>query len=117
MNAMKDMGKVSTLSRNAPLPSNPICFQRQCLTVMFVFDHWKHKPHLMHELRTIGSKVGMTWQWITSETVKGMIGDGVVSSGVQTFNICCDMGVVCGVNLVPDTSLSWAKDAMAEVVQ
>ena len=37
--------------------------------------------------------------------------------GGQTFTICGDFGVVCGVYVVPDTALSWVKNAMSEVIE
>ena len=36
--------------------------------------------------------------------------------GGQTFTICGDFGLICGVYVVPDTALSWVKKAMAEVI-
>lgn len=39
-----------------------------------------------------------------------------MGQGGQTFTICGDFGLVCGVYVVPDTSLSWASKAMEEVV-
>ena len=47
---------------------------------------------------------------------KHTIGKGVVGRGGQSFTICGDFGVVCGMYAVPDTSLSWTKKAMQEVV-
>ena len=36
--------------------------------------------------------------------------------GGQTFTICGDFGVICGMYIVPETALSWAKKAMSEVI-
>ena len=49
--------------------------------------------------------------------VKHPLGDDVVGHGRQTFTICGDFGLVCGVYVVPDTGLSWAKTAMTEFVE
>lgn len=46
------------------------------------------------------------------KVVKRTLGGSVVG---QTFTICGDFGVVCGVYVVPDTALAWGKEAMAEV--
>ena len=48
--------------------------------------------------------------------IKRTIGDDVVGRGGQTFTICGNFGLICGVYVVPDTALSWAKKAMAEVI-
>ena len=36
--------------------------------------------------------------------------------GGQTITICGDFGLICGVYVVPDTALSWARQAMSEVI-
>ena len=51
------------------------------------------------------------------KVVKRILPCDVVVSGGQTFTICGDFGVVLGVYVVPDTSLSWTKNAMEEVVE
>ena len=108
----------STHHQGMPFPPFPTHYvpKRRHLTAMFVFDYWEHKPYLMRKLRAIlsGHALAVDHQ---RKVVKRTISDGVVSSGAQTFTICGDFGVVCGVYVVPDTSLSWAKEALAEVVQ
>ena len=41
----------------------------------------------------------------------------MVGHGGQTFTICGDFGLVCGIYVVPDTALSWGKQVMAEVIE
>ena len=41
----------------------------------------------------------------------------MVGHGGQTFTICGDFGIILGVYVVPDTALSWGKEAMEEVVE
>lgn len=43
-------------------------------------------------------------------------GGAVVGHGRQTFTICGDFGLVLGIYVVPDTSFSWTKKAMSEVI-
>lgn len=43
-------------------------------------------------------------------------GGDIVGQGGQTFTICEDFGLICGVYVVLDTALSWAKTAMTEVI-
>ena len=50
------------------------------------------------------------------KVVKRTLGGDVVGHGGQTFTICGDFGLICGVFVVPDTALSWAKKAMSEVI-
>ena len=69
----------------------------------------------MRELRTIVSSHGLAVDH-QRKVVKRTLGGGVVGSGGQTFTICGDFGLVCGVYVVPDTSLSWTKNAMSEVI-
>ena len=51
------------------------------------------------------------------KVVKRTRGGDVVGRGGQTFTICGDFGLVCGVYVVPDTGLSWGKQAMSEVIE
>ena len=53
------------------------------------------------------------------KVVKRTLGESLINSGGQIFTICGDFGVVliCGVYVVPDTSLSWTEKAMSEVVE
>ena len=50
------------------------------------------------------------------KVVKYTLGGGVVGRGRQTFTVCGDYRVVCGVYVVPGTSLSWTQNAMDEVI-
>ena len=50
------------------------------------------------------------------KVVKRTLDSDVVGNGGQTFTICSDFGVICGVYVVPDTAISWVKKAMDEVV-
>ena len=83
---------------------------------MFVRDYWENKPYIMRELRTIvsGHSLAVDYQ---RKVVKRTLGGDMVGHGGQTFTICGDFGLVCGVYVVPDTALSWAKKAMSEVVE
>ncbi len=49
--------------------------------------------------------------------MKSTRGAGIVGQGGQTFTICGDHGLILGVYVVPDTGLSWTKQATSEVVQ
>lgn len=40
----------------------------------------------------------------------------MVGRSGPTFTICGDFGLICGVYVVPNTALSWAKKAMEEVI-
>ena len=85
---------------------------RPHLTAMFVKDYWENKPYIMRELRSVLSSHSLA----VDHQRKVVIGEGVVGRGGQSFTICGDFGVICGVYVVPDTSLSWTKKAMEEVV-
>ena len=67
----------------------------------------------MHELRTILSNHSLAVDH-QRKVVKHIIGGG---RGRQTFTTCGDFGLICGVYLVPDTTLSWVKKAMVEVIE
>ena len=62
----------------------------------------------MRELRTIVSSHGLAVDH-QRKVVKRTLGGGVVGSGGQTFTICGDFGLVCGVYVVPDTALSMSE--------
>ena len=49
--------------------------------------------------------------------MKRTIGGDVVGHGGQTFTIGGEFSLICGVYVVPDTTLSWVKKAMAEVIE
>lgn len=40
-----------------------------------------------------------------------------MGQGGQTFTICGDLGLILGVYVVPDTRLSWTRNAMSEIVE
>ena len=113
---MRGVGKVNVVPRDS-FPSFPSHYvpSRPHLTAMFIRDYWENKPHIMRELRSVVSSHGLAVDH-QSKVVKRTRGGSVISSGGQTFTICGDFGVVCGVYVVPDTALSWAKDAMSEVI-
>jgi hypothetical protein len=116
VDAMCGIGKVNVAPRDAfpPFPSHFVP-GRQHLTTMFVMDYWENKPHMMRELRTILSSNSLAVDH-QRKVVKRTIGHDVVGHGGQSFTICGDFGLICGVYVVPDTSLSWVKKAMAEVI-
>ena len=113
---MRGVGKVNVAPRDAfpPFPPHYVpC--RSHLTAMFVRDYWENKSHIMRELCTIvsGHSLAVDHQ---RKVVKRTLGGGIVGHGGQTFTICGDFGLICGVYVVPDTALSWAKKAMSEVI-
>ena len=116
VDALHDVGKVNVAPRNAflPFPSHYIP-HRHHLTTMFVQDYWENKPHLMRELRAILSSHSLAVDH-QRKVVKRTIGSDVMGHGRQSFTICCDFGLICGVYVVPDTALSWVRKAMAEVI-
>ena len=82
---------------------------------IFVKDYWENKPHIMRELLTILSSHSLAVDH-QRKVVKRTLGGDVVGHGGQTFTICGDFGLLCGVYVVPDTALSWARQAMSEVI-
>ena len=113
---MRGVGKVNVASRDAfpPFPAHYVP-GRPHLTAMFVRDYWENKSHIMRELRTIVSNHSLAVDH-QRKVVKRTLGGDIVGNGGQTFTICGDFGVICGVYVVPDTALSWVKKAMDEVV-
>ena len=69
----------------------------------------------MRELRAILSNHSLAVDH-QRKVVKRTLGGDVVGRGGQTFTICGDFGLICGVYVVPDTALSWTKKAMSEVI-
>ena len=113
---MRGVGKVNVAPRDAfpPFPSHYVpC--RPHITAMFVKDYWENKPHIMRELLTILSSHSLAVDH-QRKVVKRTLGGDVVGHGGQTFTICGDFGLICGVYVVPDTALSWARQAMSEVI-
>ena len=111
----KGHGKINVASRDS-FPSFPSHYIpcRPHLTAMFVRDSQDNKPHMMRgELRAIVSNHSLAVDH-QCKVVKRTVGGDVTGSGGQTFTICVDYGLVCGV--VPDTSLSWTENAMSEVI-
>ena len=117
MNALRGVGKVNVAPRDAfpPFPSHYVP-SRPHLTAMFVLDYWENKSHIMRELRTVVSSHSLAVDH-QRKVVKRTIGGDVVGRGGQTFTICGDFGLICGVYVVPDTALSWVRKAMAEVIE
>ena len=85
------------------------------LTSMLIKDYWQNKNHTMRELRAtvINHALAIDHQ---RKVVKHTLGGGVVGMGRQTSTVCRDYGLVCGVYVVLGTSLSWAQNAMDEVI-
>ena len=81
---------------------------RSHLTALFVRDYWENKSHIMRELCTIVSGHSLAVDH-PCKVVKRTLGGDVVGHGGQTFTICGDFGLICGVYVVPDTALSWPK--------
>ena len=113
---MRGFGKVNVVSRD-DFPSFPSQYipYRQHLTTMFIKDYWENKPHISRELSAVVSNHGLAVDH-QRKVVKRTIGDEVVGKGGQSFTICGDFGLICGVYVVPDTALSWTRDAMEEVI-
>ena len=111
---MRGVGRQNTAPRDAfpPFPSQYVP-GRPHLTAVFVRDYWEHKPFLLRELQTVVSSHSLAVDH-QRKVVKRTLGGGVVGCGGQTFTICGDFGLACGIYVVPDTALSWAKEAMAE---
>ena len=114
---MRGVGKRNVAPRDAfpPFPKHYIP-GRPHLTAIFVRDYWEQKPYIMRELRATMSSHGLAVDH-QRKVVKRTLGDGVVGHGGQTFTICGDLGIILGVFVVPDTALTWGKEAMAEVVE
>ena len=107
--------KVTWLPSDAfpPFPSHFVP-GRPHLTV-FVLDYWENKSHIMRELCTVLSNHSLAVDH-QCKVVKRTLGSDVMGCRGQTFTICGDFGLICGVYVVPDTALSWVKKAMAEVI-
>ena len=114
---MCGVGRRNVAPRDAfpPFPSHYVP-GRPHLTAVFVWDYWENKPFIMQELRTVLSDHGLAVDH-QRKVVERTLGGGVVGHGGKTFTICGDFGLVCGVYVVPDTALSWGKDAMEEVME
>ena len=78
--------------------------------------HGEHKPFLLRELWTVVSSHGLAVDH-QRKVVKRTLRGGVMGRGGQTFTICGDFGLACGIYVVPDTALSWAKETMVEMVE
>ena len=65
----------------------------------------------MRELRAILTNYSLAVDH-QRKVVKRTLGAEVIGGGGQTFTICGDFGAVCGVYVVPDTSLLWTQKAM-----
>lgn len=112
---MRGVGKVNVVRHDSfpPFPSHYVpC--RPHLTATFVKDYWENKAHIKRELRAILSSHSLAVDH-QRKVVKCTLGGDVVGHGGQTFT-CGDFGLACGVYVVPDTTLSWVKKAMDEVI-
>ena len=113
---MRGVGKVNVAPRDAfPLFPSHYVPCRPHLTAMFVRDYWENKSHIMRELCATLSNHSLAVDH-QRKVVKRTLGGDVVGHGGQTFTICGDFGLICGVYVVPDTALSRAKKAMSEVI-
>ena len=112
---MRGVGKVNVAPRDFPPFPSHYAPSRPHLTAMFVKDYWENKAHIMRELRAVLSNHTLAVDH-QRKVVKRTLGGDVVGHGGQTFTICGDFGLICGVYVVPDTSLSWTKKAMSEVI-
>ena len=114
---MRGVGKQNVASRDAfpPFPSHYVP-GRPHLTAVFVRDYWENKPYIVRELRAILSSHTLAVDH-QRKVVKRTLGGRVVGHGGQTFSICGDFGLLCGVYIVPDTALAWGEEAMKEVIQ
>ena len=83
---------------------------------MFVNDYLEHKPFVMRELRSMLSVSSLAVDH-QRKLIKRTRGGAVVGQGGRTFTIYGDFGLVLGINVVPDTGLSWKKEAMSEVIE
>ena len=113
---MRGVVKVNVAPHAAfpPFPSHYVpC--RPHLTAMFVRDYWENKSH-MRELLAIVRNHSLAVDH-QRKVVKRTLGGDVVGHGGQTFTICGDFGLNCGVYVVPDTALTWGKKAMSEVIE
>jgi len=75
---------------------------------MFVKDYWENKPHIMRELWAVLSN--HTLAVGHQRKVKCTFG------GSWRADVHGDFGLICGVYAVPDTSFSWTKKAMFEMI-
>ena len=114
--AMHGVSKVNVAPRDAfpPFPSHYVP-SRSHITAMFVKDYWENKPHIIRELRAVLSNHTLAVDH-QRKVVKRTLGGDMVGHGGQTFTICGDFGLICGVYVVPDTFLYWTKKAMSEVI-
>ncbi len=117
VNAMHGVGQTNVVSRDS-FPSFPSHFvpSRPHITAMFLKDYWENKGHILRELRAVITNHGLAVDH-QRKVIKRTAGGEVVGNGGQKFTICGDFGDVCGVYVVPDTSLSWARKAMEEVIE
>lgn len=114
---MHGVGKVNVAPHDAfpPFPTHYVSC-RPHLTAMFIRNYWENKLHIMRELRNILSSHSLAVDH-QCKMVKRTLGGDVVGHGGQTFTICGDFGFICGVYVVPDTALSWARQTMSEVIE
>ena len=101
MDALHSVGKVNVVSRDSfpPFPAHYVpC--RPHLTSMFIKDYWQNKPYIVRELRAILSNYSLAVDH-QRKVVKRTLGAEVIGGGGQTFTICGNFGVVCGVYVVP----------------
>ena len=106
---MRGVGKVNVAPRDAfpPFPPHYVP-HRPHLPAMFVRDYWENKSHGMRELLTIVNDHSLAVDH-QRKVVKSTLGGDILGHGGQTFTICGDFGLICGVYVVPDTALSWVK--------
>ena len=113
---MHGVEKMNVVPRDS-FPPFPLHYvpSRPHLTSIFIKDYWQNKNHIMWELHAtvINHALVIDHQ---RKVVRHTLGGGVVDRGRRTSTICGDYGLVCGVYVVPGTSLSWTQNAMDEVI-
>ena len=109
VNAIHGVGKINVAPRDGflPFPSHYIP-GRPHPTAIFVRDYWENISFIKRELRAILSSHSLAVDH-QRKVVKRTRGGEVVGHGGQSFTICGDFGLVCGVYVVPDTALLGRK--------
>ena len=103
---MRGVGKRNVAPRDGfpPFPSHFVPGSPH-LTAVFVRDYWELRAKLSNHGLAVDHQ---------RKVVKRTLGGGVVGHGGRHL---LSAVIVLGVYVVPDTALSWGKEAVAEVVQ
>ena len=70
-----------------------------------LMNYWDNKPYIMREIRAVVSSYCLAVDH-QRKVVQRTLGGDVVGGGSQTFTICGDFSVICGLYVVPDTYIS-----------